>query len=114
MNENQTNNEEKELYLIRRTKFIRLTKQCSPREAMQLAYMSKELVCGLLKGEMRFTFRNQQGEECTVNGTLTNYARLFGQPYPDCPENQFIVFYDTLHRAWRAFHVTELIKIWES
>ena len=103
--------EDREVYLIRRTKFIRVTKHCPVHEAMRLAYLSSELVERLLRGEVRFTFRNQRGVECTVNGTLASYVRLFGQSYPDNPENQFIVFYDTLHRVWRAFHVTELMRV---
>lgn len=102
---------EKEEYVIRRSKFFRVIKHCSPHEAMRQAYQAWELVALLLRGEVKFTFRNQQGVKCTACGTLANYARLFRQPYPNLPENQFIVFYDTLHRAWRAFHVTELVSI---
>lgn len=111
MLKNQFGNEGGELHLVRRAKFIRIIKRCSPHEAMQLSYLAGELVVRLLRGEVRFTFRNQQGMECTANGTLVNYARVFQQSYPDHPENQFVVFYDTLHRMWRAFHVTELLRV---
>lgn len=69
------------------------------------------LIEKMRKGITEFTFNGQDGMLHKVKGTLIDYEKDFKQIHEMKPKNRFIVYYDTLIKAWRAFQITGLVSI---
>jgi len=69
------------------------------------------LIEKMRKGITEFTFNGQDGMLHKVKGTLIHYEKDFKQTHEMKPKNRFIVYYDTLIKAWRAFQITGLVSI---
>lgn len=75
---------------------------------------TNELLSRMKKGNVKFTFRNNKGRECTTTGTLrmekvpTN-RKVEGKQSKR--SDNMVVFYDVRHGVYRQFDMNNVVRI---
>lgn len=81
------------------------------REAMQVAWLNKEITDNMRIGIVEFKFRKVDGSERLAHGTLRKDMLPPTQGTGKQPHKSVQVYYDTDAREWRCFKKGSLIKM---
>lgn len=76
--------------------------------------MSSELINRMKTGNVKFTFRNNKGRECTTTGTLRMEKVPTNRPVEgkkDKRNDNMCVFYDVRHGVYRQFDMNNVVRI---
>lgn len=76
---------------------------------------TKDLLARMKKGNVKFTFRNNKGRECTTTGTLRmekvpSNRKVQGKQ--DKRNDNMCVFYDVRHGVYRQFDLNSVVSVY--
>lgn len=83
-------------------------------EAVSSTVDTTDLISRMKKGNVKFTFRNNKGRECTTTGTL-RMEKVPTNRKVEGKKNQrndnMVVFYDVRHGVYRQFDMNNVVRI---